>query len=71
MCITCTEMMKLSGYVTWEMFEIICSDFQVLHEGGYAYDTDHTKIHNPGTKLINTHTLSVWRVQRYGTLRDG
>ena len=27
----CTEIMKLSGYLTWEVFEINCSDFQVLY----------------------------------------
>ena len=25
--IECTELVKLSGYLTWEMFEISCSDF--------------------------------------------
>ena len=43
--------------------------------GGYAYDTDHTKIYNSDTKLINSHTqdavlaLSVWRVQQHEALR--
>ena len=67
--VNCTEMGKLSGYLTREVFEINCSDFQHL-DWGYAYDTDQTQLCNPGTKLIRVHTHdadivpSVWRVKR-------
>ena len=42
----CVEMGKLSGYPTWEVFEISCSIFK------YPYDTDQTQICSHGTKLI-------------------
>ena len=29
----CMEMSNLDGYLTWEMFEISCSDFQVIYYG--------------------------------------
>ena len=70
----CTEMVKLCGYLTWELFEISCSDFQILYWGGRGVCLRHrlTKILWSRHKTDqHPHTgadivLSVWRVQRYG-----